>query len=107
MIKKDGQWRIEKGVLGWMFEGKNKMMVFEEEKNEIILSVLKDWIRAKKGIPFTDFQKNVSRMHHASKRIPAVKVLFTLINQLLGIRTEPKLIFIRPNSKLRIAINGF
>ena len=51
MIKKDGQWRIEKDVLGWTFEGKNKTMVLEEEKIKIILSVLKDWVHPKKGIP--------------------------------------------------------
>ena len=42
MIKKDGQWIIEKDVLGWMFGGKNKTMVLEEKINGIILSVLKD-----------------------------------------------------------------
>ena len=71
------------------------------------MSVLKDWICAKKGIPFTDFHKNVSKVQHASKGISAVKALFKPINKLLGRRPEPKLIFVRPKSELRIAIDGF
>ena len=107
MIKKDGQWRIEKDVLGWTFEERNKTMVLEGETIKIILSVLKDWTRAKKGTPFTNFQNNACKVQHASKGVPAVKVLFAPINQLLDIQPEPKLIFVRPNSKLQIAINGF
>ena len=34
MVKKDGQWRIEKDVLGWTFGGKNKTMILEEETLE-------------------------------------------------------------------------
>ena len=36
-----------------------------------------------------------------------VKALFTPINKVLGMRSEPKLAFIRPNSKLEKSIDGF
>ena len=40
MIKKDGQWRIGKDVLGWEFEGREKIMVLEAEKIKFILGIL-------------------------------------------------------------------
>ena len=106
MIKKDGQWRIEKDVLDWEFEGKEKTMVLEAEKIQFILGILKDWCRAKTGILFATFHKICCKVQHASKGIPAVKALFTPINQILGIRPEPPLVWVRPGSKLRTAIKG-
>ena len=43
MIKKDGQWRVEKDILGWTFDGVEKTMVLEDEINEAILATLKEW----------------------------------------------------------------
>ena len=68
-------------------------MVLEEQKIKIILSILKGWVLAKRRIPFANFQKNVCKVQHASKGIPAVKALFTPINKLIFIKPEPKLIF--------------
>ena len=45
-------------------------MVLEDEEIETILSKLKEWSRAKRGIPFPRFHKNVSKVQHASKGIP-------------------------------------
>ena len=45
MIQKNGQERVEKGVLGWKFEGVEKTVVLEDEKIEAILTTLKEWIR--------------------------------------------------------------
>ena len=90
-----------------MFEGAKKTMMLEEEKIESILAKLKEWSRARRGIPFLEFHKNISRVQHASKCIPVVKALFTPINKVLGIRPEPKLVFIRPNSELQKSIEGF
>ena len=42
MLKKDGQWKVEKDILGWTFEGGDKMMVVEEDKIKAILATLKD-----------------------------------------------------------------
>ena len=46
-------------------------------------------------------------MQHASKRIPAVKALFTAINRVLGIMPGLKMVFIRKNSELEKSIAGF
>ena len=62
MIKKDGQWQIEKDILSLAFEGVKKTMMLEEEKIEPILAKLKEWSRAKRGIPFSEFHKNASRV---------------------------------------------
>ena len=69
-----------------MFEGKNKTIVLEEEKIEIILSILKGWVCTKRGIPFAKFHKNVCKVHHTPKGVPAVKALLTPVNKLLGIK---------------------
>ena len=62
MIRKDGQWRNGKDVLGWIFKGKNKTMVLEGVKIEIILSILKCWVCAKRGILFAEFHKNICKV---------------------------------------------
>ena len=81
IIKKDGQWRIEKDVLGWTFEGVEKIVVLEEDKIEAVLAKLKEWSRSKRGISFADFHKHVSKVQQTSKGIPAVKALFTPVNK--------------------------
>ena len=43
MIKKDDQWRVEKGLLDWTFEGLDKTMGLEEDKIKGILPTLKSW----------------------------------------------------------------
>ena len=42
MIKKDGQWRIGKDVLGWTFEGGKKKKMIEAKKIQFILGIRKD-----------------------------------------------------------------
>ena len=54
-----------------------------------------------------EFQRSICRVKHASKGIPTVKGLFTPINQVLGIRPAPKLVFTRPTSELKKSIEGF
>ena len=44
--------------------------------------------------------RTISMVQHALKGIPTVKSLFVTINRMLGIRPEPKTVFIRKNSKL-------
>ena len=42
MIEEDGQWWLEKDVLGWKFEGLKRTKISEEEKIESILTKLKE-----------------------------------------------------------------
>ena len=95
MLMKDGQWRVEKGLISWTFEGVDKTMVSEEDKIKTILTTLKDWSQSNKGIPFLEFQKDICKVQRASKGIPAVKALFTMINGVFSIRPEPKTVLIR------------
>ena len=39
--------------------------------------------------------------------IPTVEALFTVINRVLGIRTEPKTVHIKKNTELAKSIAGF
>ena len=43
MIEKDGQWRVERGVLVWKFEGVETTMVLEDKRIEAILVTLNKW----------------------------------------------------------------
>ena len=81
--------------------------MLEEEKIESFLAKLKEWTRAKRGIPFSEFHRSICKVQHASKGIPTVRALFPQINQVLVIWTEHKLVYIRSNSELYKAVEGF
>jgi hypothetical protein len=56
--KGEGQYSTLKTLLGFDFNGNRKTMWIEEEKEAILLTTLKGWIRSGKneqGIPFKDF----------------------------------------------------
>ena len=63
------------------------------------------WCLTKRGIPFADFHKSISKVQHALKGIPVVKTLFTVFNQLIAV--EPKVVFIWKTSELSKSISGF
>ena len=65
---------------------------WRREKAKAILATLKDWSQSKRGIPFSDFHKTISKLQHASKGIPTVKALFTVINRVID--KDPKTAFI-------------
>ena len=94
-------------ALRWTFKGVERKMVLEEDTIEAVLAKLKEWSRTKRGIPFAEFHKNVSKVQHASKGIPVDKALFTPISRMLSIWPEHKLVFVRPNSGLEQSIKGF
>ena len=54
-----------------------------------------------------EFHKTVSKVQHTPKGGPTVKVMFTVINRVLGIRPEPKTVFIRKNSEIEKSTAGF
>ena len=49
-------------------------MLLEEDKIESVLAKLKEWGQTKRGIPFTEFHKNVSKVQHALKAYPQSKL---------------------------------
>ena len=62
LIKLDGQWDIEKELVECTFEGIKNSMVLEEKKMITIIVVLKEWLRSRRGVPFSEFHKAVAKV---------------------------------------------
>jgi hypothetical protein len=63
--KLDGQWALQKDILGFTFDGGEKTMQLEEPKREFLLTILQKWSRAtahgRAGIPLTEFESVISK----------------------------------------------
>ena len=64
--KGKGTFAIIKCLLGFDFDGINRTIWLEEAKRASILTILHQWIRgsvkAKRGIPFAEFESVVSKL---------------------------------------------
>lgn len=49
LLKKEGQWALQKDCLGFTFDGEAKTMQLEEPKKEFLLATLTKWIRSAKN----------------------------------------------------------
>jgi hypothetical protein len=100
--KGEGQFALEKELLGFDFDGILKTMILGESKRELLLTTLDKWIRASKqskmGIPFQKFESVTSKMRHAFLAIPAGKGLMTPYNKLLALR--PPIVYLHKNKAL-------
>ena len=103
--KDDGQWALNKDLLGFNFNGTpgNKTMQLETPKREFLLAILHKWLRAaqrtRTGIPFSEFESIVFKIQHAFMAIPCGKGLLTPCNKLLSMR--PALVYLHHNKLLR------
>ena len=65
----EGTFDITKCLLGFDFDGINKTIWLDAAKRASILTILHQWIRgsvkARRGIPFTEFELVVSKLRHA------------------------------------------
>ena len=90
LLKEEGSWALQKDVLGFMFDGNEKTLWLNEEKRDVLLTVLKGWIRASRGtcagVPFADFESITSKLRHAFTAIPAGKGLLSPLNAILRVR---------------------
>ena len=106
LVKKDGEWDLKKGILGFDFDGEAKTMLLEEPKREFILTVLTKWIRTARhksaGIPFQEFESVVAKLRHAFLCIPEGTGLMTPMNRV--IRKRPDRVFLHRNKKLLVAL---
>lgn len=75
--KRDGQWELEKDILGFTFDGDGKTLWLEEPKRAVILQTMHKWIRASNKrqacIAFDEFHSTLSKLRHAFISIPAGK----------------------------------
>jgi len=100
--KGEGAWALVQEVLGWQFNGADKTLCYNEKKLDIILQGLKQMLRSRRGVPFTDFEKLMGKARHAATGVPGANGLFSPINRILGKR--PTIVWIRPKSDLRRAL---
>jgi len=67
--KGDGTFGSTKCLLGFDFDGVNKTIWLEEAKQASLLTILHQWIRgatrARRGIPFAEFESVTAKLRHA------------------------------------------
>ena len=104
--KHEGTWMLRKEILGFEFYGEEKTLWLEEGKRNVLLTVLKGWIRASAvtnaGVPFEDFRSVIAKIRHAFIAIPNGKGLLSPCNRVM--RKEPKVVYFHRNEPLRRAI---
>ena len=92
----EGKWMLEKEMLGFVFDGDKKTLWLDEEKRNVLLTVLKGWVRASRGtchgIPFSEFESVVAKVRHAFIAIPAGRGLLSPLNAV--IRVEPPAVYL-------------
>ena len=106
LLKKEGQWALQKDCLGFTFDGEAKTMQLEEPKKEFLLATQTKWIRTAKhksaGIAFPEFESIIAKMRHAFMCIPEGRGLLTPMNRLL--RKRPPMVFLQRNKRLLTAL---
>ncbi len=67
--KGNGTYESNKCILGFDFDGVNKTIWLEEDKRAALLTILHQWIRgatrAKRGVPFAEFELVTAKLRHA------------------------------------------
>ena len=104
--KQEGTWKLKKEILGFEFDGENKTLWLEESKRDILLTILKGWIRSGKttqaGVPFDEFRSVIQKIRHAFIAIPNGKGLLSPCNRV--IRKEPHTVHFHRNEPLLQAL---
>eukprot|EP00956_Cyclotella_meneghiniana_P012280 scaffold17443_cov38-Cyclotella_meneghiniana.AAC.11 len=94
--KKEGEWALEKDILGFKFDGVNKTMQLEEPKKEFLLAILHKWLRGAErnmgAIPFNEFES----VWDYCLRAPCNKLL----------RKRPTVVWLSKNKELRTALDN-
>lgn len=100
--KMEGQFDLEKEILGFDFYGLPKTMILNQNKRELLLTTLHKWIRSasrgRMGIHFGEFESVTSKLRHAFISVPAGKGLMTPFNKLLRLR--PPVVYFHKNKQL-------
>jgi hypothetical protein len=108
LLKKDGQWALQKDILGFTFSGRPgaKTMQLEHPKHEFLLTVLHKWVRTSArtcaGIPMQEFESVTQKIRHAFTSIPCGRGLLTPCNKVLSLR--PAFVYLHHNPALKQTI---
>ena len=106
LLKGDGVFSTQKTLLGFNFDGENKTLWLQDEKCDMLLLILKKWLRgskqAGKGIAFKEFESVIAKLRHAFTVIPAGAGLLSPCNRVLAAR--PPQVYLHTNAVLMTAI---
>jgi hypothetical protein len=98
-------WKI---LLGFDFDGLDKTLWLEENKQQKLLTILQKWIhpskRSNMGIPFDEFQSIIAKIRHAFTAILAGNGLMSPCNAIP--KLQPQHVFLHKNEDLKSAIEG-
>lgn len=80
--KGDARWDVEKEILGFLLNGRDRTIRLPQAKADAIAKELNTTLRRRR-VPLKRFQKIVGKLRHAATILPAAKGLFTPINNAL------------------------
>jgi hypothetical protein len=104
--KGKGTFQPNKCLLGFDFSGVNKTIWLEEEKRAALLTILHHWIRgatrAKRGIPFAEFESVTAKLQHAFTALREGRGLLSPCNRV--IQRQPQVVCLHGNGVLLEAI---
>ena len=80
--KGEGQWRVEKEKVGFLFNGRRRTARLPKEKAKRYVKETKQLLN-KKRAPVKKFQTTVGRLRYASTILPTAAGFFTHINNAL------------------------
>jgi hypothetical protein len=107
LLKGEGQYSLIKTLLGFDFDGKQKTMWLEEEKQAKLLTSLHSWILAGSrgwGVLFQEFESVVAKLRHAFMALPGGRGLLSPCNRLL--KQRPQVVYFHRNAPLLSAITN-
>ncbi len=105
--KGEGQYALFKTLLGFDFDGQQKIMWLEEQKRAKLLTTLHSWIRAgdcERGISFKEFKSVVAKLQHAFTALPGDRGLLSPCNRLL--KKQPWVVYFHRNKPLLLAVSN-
>jgi hypothetical protein len=104
--KGDGTFATTKCILGFDFDGVNKTIWLEEAKRATLLTILHQWLRgatrARRGIPFAEFESVTAKLRHAFTALREGRGLLSPCNWV--IQRRPKVVYLHRDGALLEAI---
>lgn len=102
--KGDMRWDPEKEVLGLDLDGRRRTVALPKQKAEGITTEIRRVLK-KNSILLARYRKLVGKLRHAAIIMPAIRGLFTPINQAL--KADPKAISLPKDGSVRGALRDF
>jgi hypothetical protein len=108
LIQGERHYFTQKTLLGFDFDGVNKMIWLEGAKREKLLTLLKGWVQmgtqGMAGILFKEFEFTVAKIRYAFTCIPAGVGLLSPCNRVL--RARQNYVFLNHNQRLLTTLEG-